>query len=150
MIFPKIAVYRALLAGHPDDAMRIMEAAVAEEGRQNQKWMGSITANAAGRSLFMKMFKVGVQKLFGEKAGFRQENYRAGKGFVCMDIVQCPYYSHCLSEGVPELAHTFCNSDDYNYGHLPGIRFQRSGTLARGNDRCDFHIDELSGDSSNA
>ena len=146
MIFPKIAVYRALRTAHPEDAMRIMEDATAEEGRENAARFGRVTSHAAGRALFMKVFKLGVKKLFGEKAGFRQENCREGKRSFCMDIVQCPYHAHCLQEGVPELGHVFCDSDDYNYGQLPGIRFRRSGTLARGNDRCDFHIEEISAD----
>ncbi len=57
-----------------------------------------------------------------------------------MDVVSCPYHRYFTELGCPELTRISCKSDDLVYGNLPGIKFERTGTLGRGNDRCDFYI----------
>ena len=43
--------------------------------------------------------------------------------------------------GAPELCQFFCRNDEVCYGDLDGIRFVRTGTLAKGADCCDFLIE---------
>ena len=45
----------------------------------------------------------------------------------------------CAEYGCPELCRCFCDSDDISYTGLhPKLIWERSMTLGRGNDRCDF------------
>ena len=47
----------------------------------------------------------------------------------------------CTEYGCPELCRCFCNSDDISYTGLhPKLIWERSMTLGRGNDRCDFFM----------
>ena len=45
--------------------------------------------------------------------------------------------------GAPELCQLFCRNDQVCYGDLDGIRFVRTGTLAKGASRCDFLIERV-------
>ncbi|MDO4796502.1 MAG: L-2-amino-thiazoline-4-carboxylic acid hydrolase [Coriobacteriales bacterium] len=90
------------------------------------------------RSVFMKLFGIMGRRLFGEKAGFEQHIHECTTRRLRMDILACPYLRHCTAAGAPEIAPLFCANDEYAYGNLPGITFQRSGTLANGAERCDF------------
>ena len=45
----------------------------------------------------------------------------------------------CTEYGCPELCRCFCDSDAISYTGLhPKLIWERSMTLGRGNDRCDF------------
>lgn len=53
-------------------------------------------------------------------------------------------HSCCYSEifgelGVPEVAPLSCRMDDVDYALVPEIRFQRTKTLAGGDECCDFN-----------
>lgn len=92
------------------------------------------------RRVFMKVFGVMGARLFGENAGFEQRMYDCTSSHLRMDITACPYLRHCVVAGAPEIAPLFCTNDEYCYGNLPGIAFRRTGTLARGAERCDFEL----------
>ena len=51
-----------------------------------------------------------------------------------------PYKTYLTELGCPELVKIFCENDERVYGALPGLVFERSGTLGKGADRCDFYI----------
>ena len=54
-------------------------------------------------------------------------------------MMKCPYHDTCADYGCPELCRCFCDSDDISYtGLYPKLIWERSMTLGRGNDRCDF------------
>lgn len=90
------------------------------------------------KRIFLKLFSLGVKKSFGEPSGFRHEILvKNGKAFA-FNIMECPYQKYCAAEGCPELVHVFCKNDEYAYGNLPGIRFDRTKTLGTGGDACDF------------
>ena len=40
----------------------------------------------------------------------------------------------------PELMARFCAVDDLLFGDLPGVSLERTKTLGRGYDRCDFRF----------
>jgi hypothetical protein len=42
--------------------------------------------------------------------------------------------------GCPELTKIFCENDERVYGNLPGLKFERTGTLGKGAKRCDFYL----------
>ena len=60
-----------------------------------------------------------------------------------MDITACPYCRYFSELGCPELTKIYCENDDRTYGNLPGVKFDRTGTLGKGAERCDFHIRKI-------
>ena len=62
-----------------------------------------------------------------------------GHRYGRVDMMKCPYHDTCADYGCPELCRCFCDSDDISYTGLhPKLIWERSMTLGRGNDRCDF------------
>lgn len=57
-----------------------------------------------------------------------------------IDVLKCQYVKYCELLGCKELTSTFCLSDDYVYGNMCDIAFERKGTIGRGNDRCEFYF----------
>ena len=81
----------------------------------------------------------GASSVFGPAAGFDPKELQTGSGVWRVDMMKCPYHDTCAEYGCPELCRCFCDSDDISYTGLhPKLIWERSMTLGRGNDRCDF------------
>lgn len=139
-ILPRIAIYRALQQAMPEDAMGIMDETVKKQAMAMGGMLGSILKFPGMKGFFILMFRVAARKMFGPSAGFAQTFHHADKGSVMFDITQCPYCEVCSACGCWELTHTFCDSDVYCYGALPGIVFERTQTLGTGGACCDFKV----------
>lgn len=92
------------------------------------------------RGLFIRIWDPLTKKKFGAKNGFQNRFYPKEKGAFRMDVLACPYCRYFGELGCPELTKIYCANDDRVYGKLPGLRFERAGTLGTGADRCDFCI----------
>ncbi|MCM1299329.1 MAG: L-2-amino-thiazoline-4-carboxylic acid hydrolase [Firmicutes bacterium] len=138
LIFPHIAVYKALLENHGDKAMEIMEKGEAVSAQKSAKKFQSMVGLPFGQKLFLKGFAAGCRSGFGEDAGFKHIVFRADSHCYKMDVTACPYVKYCNAEGCGELTHIFCDNDVYAYGHLDGIAFERSQTLGTNGEKCDF------------
>ena len=95
------------------------------------------------QSLFMKAWDPMTRKLFGAGNGFENVFYPKKKGEYRMDVTSCPYYRTFTELGCPELTKIFCENDERIYGNLPGLMFERTGTLGKGAERCDFFLKKL-------
>ena len=85
------------------------------------------------------VFVKSTRSVFGPAAGFAPKELQAGNGIWRVDMMKCPYHDTCVAYGCPELCCCFCDSDDISYTGLhPKLIWERSMTLGRGNDRCDF------------
>ena len=77
------------------------------------------------------IFATQTPKFFGISAGFEANEIRTTGGVWRID--------ECVRCGCPELCRCFCDSDDITYDGLhPKLIWQRTMTLGRGGDRCDF------------
>ena len=58
---------------------------------------------------------------------------------VAFDVFRCFYLDVLTAYGAPELVPLYCKLDDLMYEMLPpSITWERTGTLGRGDDCCDF------------
>ena len=80
-------------------------------------------------------------KIMNKELGMTvKKNTKKKKGEYRMDIVSCPYWRYMTDLGCPELTKIFCDNDERVYGNLPGLKFERTGTLGKGAKRCDFYL----------
>ena len=86
----------------------------------------------------------GVEETFGKDSGFQNRFYPKKKGEYRMDILACPYCRYFTELGCFDLTRIFCENDERGYGNLPGLVFERTGTLGKGAERCDFCIRKAS------
>ncbi len=142
-IFPVVTAFRALLAEGmertqaakvaQDTFLQLMEAP-ADLIRKLLKVPGLYR-------LMPKLWKTMASKLFSEDAGFRYRFYPTDGHRAKFDMLACPYHQICKELDCLELAPTFCTTDDICYGHMhPKLIWNRTKTLAKGGDVCDFDL----------
>ncbi len=92
------------------------------------------------QSLFVKLWDSMTRKLFEPGNGFQNVFYPKKKDEYRMNVTACPYCRTFTELGCPELTKVFFENDERIYGNLPGLIFERPGTLGKGADRCDFGL----------
>ena len=142
-ILAGVALYRTLLEDGDD-----WEAALATVDR--------ILAAAAQRSVLGQLVQVmrrlpdayptlrimnrwALNSLYPEQ-GWRFEWVEDSHACIAFDARECFYVNLFAHYGTPELTAHFCALDDLLYGDLPGISWERTQTLGRGDDRCNFRF----------
>lgn len=139
-ILPGIAAYETLKkVMSPDDALqeihRLLEAyaMAARKMILGLMWLPGLYRLVPG--VFTRM----TRKMFGKAAGFVAVEHQTSAGVWRIDMIQCPYHDACVRHGCPELCACFCDSDDIAYDQLhPRLLWQRTKTLGRSGDCCDF------------
>ncbi len=140
-IFPSAAVYlTAKECLGEKTAAGIVENAAVELTEALGRKLARLMRLPGMGSLFVRIWDPLVRKVFGPDNGFRNRFYPKRKGEYRMDVLACPYCRYFEELGCPELTRIYCENDDRTYGNLPGIVFERTGTLGKGADRCDFCI----------
>ncbi len=72
-------------------------------------------------------------------AGWETEWIEDSDQRIAFNIHRCFYLNTLTTYDAPELTRLFCQMDDVVYEALPpSIRWERTGTLGRGNEVCDF------------
>ncbi|MBR3494748.1 MAG: L-2-amino-thiazoline-4-carboxylic acid hydrolase [Clostridia bacterium] len=140
-IFPSAAIYLTAKErlGEKTAVSVVENAAVALTDSLGRK-LARLMRLPGMRSLFVRIWDPLVRKVFGPDNGFRNVFYPKQKGEYRMDVLACPYCRYFTELGCPELTRIYCENDERTYGNLPGIAFERTGTLGKGADRCDFRI----------
>ncbi len=140
-IFPSAAIYLTAKERVGEKAARgfIEDAAVKLTGRYAKKLAGLMRVPGMP-SLFIRIWDPLTRKVFGPNNGFQNRFYPKVKGEYRMDILACPYCRYFTELGCPELTRIFCENDERMYGNLPGLVFERKGTIGKGANRCDFCI----------
>ena len=139
-IFPVAAIYRVLKDRMPDQALKIVEEGCKNYALSMNRLMRGFLKPRFMRHLYLNLWGVMTPAMFGENAGFHPV-ITVHTGFEYrMDMMRCPDVDYCERLKTPEITHVFCDSDVYAYTGLPGIVFERKGTLGTGSSRCDFHL----------
>jgi len=138
-ILPSAAIYLTIkeVVG-PEKAYRIIEAAAVQLCAGIEKKLQTLMRLPGMQNLFLKVWDPMTKKLFGPGNGFKNVFYPKKKGEYRMDVTSCPYCRYFSELGCPELTKIFCENDERIYGNLSGLRFERTGTLGKGAERCDF------------
>ena len=143
-IFPAAAIYlTAKEAVGQDKAYGFIENAAVIRTESYGRKLAALMRFPGMRSLFVKIWDPMTRKKFGADSGFQNRFYPKEKGIYRVDILACPYCRYFGELGCPELTKIFCENDDRGYGNLPGLKFERTGTLGKGADRCDFCIRKI-------
>ncbi len=88
--------------------------------------------------LFIKLCRIIAKNAFGNKAGFVQNDISKDKTEVRFDVTSCPYVRIMTELGCAEACPIVCRQDEYTYGGMRGVAFERTKTLGRGDEKCDF------------
>lgn len=140
-IFPAAAVYLTAKEELGEkEAYAVVEEAAVKGCEGTAKSLRRMLRIPGMKSLFVKIWDPLTRKIFGAKSGFENVFYPKQKGAYRMDVTSCPYNRYFTEQGCPELTKIFCENDERVYGDLPGLKFERSGTIGKGAKCCDFYI----------
>lgn len=139
-IMPGIAAYETLQTVMPkEEALRTVHGYVEERAYRLKKIFLRLMRIPGLYKKVPGIFAAQTPKFFGISAGFEANEIRTTGGVWRIDMMRCPYHDECVRCGCPELCHCFCDSDDITYDGLhPKLIWQRTMTLGRGDDGCDF------------
>lgn len=138
-IFAAIALYEGLQSrGMPEErAFQMIWDALTLAVQKRKKIMQAL----AGKPGFWKFMRWGLPIAF---------HYGSGKGWrfrwftnqpenrYSFEVRECIYQKIFQKRNLEKLGPMFCRCDLIMYGELPGIDFQRKGTLCYGEKKCDF------------
>ena len=142
-IYPAIGFYRAMcsLGIKKEWALHFVDEAFAVYSEGGAKAIRMLLKIPKLYKTMPALWRSFVPKMFGEDAGFRSKFYDMGKNRVKFDMQVCPYAKTCEKYGCPELTQVFCHTDDICYGNMhPKLIWNRTKTIGRGADCCDFDI----------
>lgn len=139
-IMPGIAAYETLQTVMPkEEALRTVHGYVEERAYRLKKTFLRLMRIPGLYKKVPGIFATQTPNFFGISAGFEANAIRTTGGVWRIDMTRCPYHDECVRCGCPELCPCFCDSDDITYDGLhPKLIWQRTMTLGRGDDRCDF------------
>lgn len=141
-IMPICAIYSAMGAALGKDvAFELLSDYLRETAKARGRRYAALFRLPGGRRLAMLTLGVLAQRYFGASAGFEPRLLEASSRRVRLEMHACPYLKWCEASDVPEIAPLFCDCDDCAYGSIDGLAFRREGTLARGNECCDFDFE---------
>ena len=140
-ILPSAAIYLTLKEViEPEKAYQVIENSAIQLCAGIEKKLQNLMKLPGMQGLFIRVWDPLTKKMFGAGNGFQNTFYPKKKDEYRMDVTACPYCRTFTELGCPELTRIFCENDERIYGNLPGVIFERSGTLGKGAERCDFCI----------
>ena len=150
-ILPGIAAYETLQTVMPkDEALRTVHGYVEQRAEKLKKIFLRLMRIPGLYRTIPAFAAKATRRTFGAAAGFAATELQTGKTVWRINMTKCPYHDACVRSGCPELCPCFCDSDDITYAGLhPRLRWQRTKTLGRGGDCCDFCL-RLTGKSRNS
>ena len=140
-IFPSAAIYlTAKEALGEKEAFAVVEGGAIKNCEGIAKKLATLMKIPGFPGLFVKLWNPLTKKIFGPNNGFENTFYPKKKGEYRMDVNSCPYCQYFTELGCPELTRIYCENDIRVYGDLPHLKFERTGTLGTGAERCDFYL----------
>ncbi len=88
-----------------------------------------------------KLFCKSIMKKEYPAQGWDMEWIRYDRDEIHFNMKSCVYYDTTQKYNCPEMCPLFCANDDVILaGYQPAVVFERSGTIALGQQVCDFHF----------
>ena len=110
---------------------------VCQKTQQKNRTLGNMPF---GYPLFKLFCKSIIANQYPEE-GWHTEWIQYTDEEIHFDFTSCIYMETTKRYHCPELCPLFCANDDITLaGYSPSIVFERSGTIGRGQTRCDFHF----------
>ena len=142
-ILPSLALYQTLREESDDQEAalaeidRILAALVERSGRRQ---LVQILGRLPDPFAVLRIVNRWAMKHRYPPEGWRFEWVEDSDQCIAYDAHECFYWNVLTAYGAPELTAHLCAIDDLLYGDLPGIAWERTKTLGRGDDRCDFRF----------
>jgi hypothetical protein len=139
-ILPGLAIYRALLEENDDrqTALSQMESLMTPS-LAGLRWLMPHLGRLPDPFAVFRRVVPWVVRIGFPAEGWSIEIVEDSEDCYAYDINRCFYLDTLTSHGAPELTSVYCAGDDTLFALLPpSITWERTMTLGRGHDRCNF------------
>ena len=141
-ILPGLALYQVLRAGGYDEAgaLQLTERLLTVDLLRRRRPLELLGRLPFFFSLLRAVTRGFMARNFPPQ-GWQVEWRDEGRDVVAFDMVSCFYLDVLTEYGAPELTPVYCGLDDLVYeGVSPHVRWERTRTLGRGDNCCDFRF----------
>lgn len=140
-VFRNVALYQALCAEiDQQDAYDVVASGMYSVADKAGRLLDRITRLPGMAGAFMRLFEHMVEKTFGDAADFRKDVLVKTPREFRFNMTRCPYVKYHAQCGCPELCAISCITDEHSYGAMTRVAFERTQTLGRGGEVCDFRF----------
>ncbi len=142
-ILPVLALYQTLREEGADEATALAEVdriVAALLARSGQRRLVQLLGRMPDPFAALRVLNRWALKHRYPPEGWRFEWAEDNDRCIAYDARECFYVNVLTAYGAPELTAHLCAIDDLLYSDLPGISWERTKTLGRGDDRCDFRF----------
>lgn len=137
-ILPGLSIYKALLEENSDQQKVLAEVDTLLRAAFFTKRMQGIRLLNTLRDPFPIVKPVLKSISRAEYLPGSQEIVEDNADCFALNVYRCFIFDTLVQHGAGELTSLFCNTDDWLSELLPRISWERTMTLGRGGDRCDF------------
>lgn len=141
-ILPGLALYQELRADglEQDDALNLTASLFAGSVEPQQRSMARLGRLPFFYSLLKLVIRPTMKRQYPAE-GWNMEWVEVSQDQIAFNIHRCFYLDTLTEYGAPELTALFCRFDDLVFEHMsPRVSWERTRTLARGGDLCDFRF----------
>ena len=141
MIYPTIALYRAMLELGLPNALQFLDQAHSRRVEPSARSIRNLLKLPGLYKKLPAMYKWMTVHNFGVDAGFHADFLDSGPNRCQFNMTKCVYCDTCRKYGCPELIPCFCHTDDVTTGNMhEKILWNRTRTMGEGGDCCDFDV----------
>ncbi len=149
-ILPALALYQTLREENDDQKVVLAEidqivAAMVE--RSGRRRLVQIIGHLPDPFAALRIANRWAIKRVYPPEGWRFEWVADSDRCIAYDARECFYVNILTAYDAPELTAHLCVVDDLLFGDLPSIAWERTKTLSRGDDRCDFRFRRVTASS---
>ncbi len=94
-----------------------------------------LNKTSLGSNIFKKIFVSGLKSDVLDSTIKKSD-----KHCLIFDINKCLYNDLCIKYGCGELTSIFCDGDHFMFDNMKKLKFQRTQTLGKNGELCDFHF----------
>ena len=135
MVFPAVALYRAIEKNVPGDALEATRAYGTKVGQKYGNILRKVTALPGMPSLIWKKMPAIARKMTD---GYECEDVLVDDQHCSLRITGCPMFNRAAALGCPEAAQLICCLDKEYLKGFRGIEYTRNRSLAEGDAYCDY------------
>lgn len=141
VILPSIAVYKEMLSlGYTkEESLKMIKESAILANRGLAYLFKAIGKLPFGYSIFRKMCPIALNNSFC-KPGWDIQWIKNNKETIEFHAKKCLYVDVMKKEECLELVPIFCQVDDYMYGNMDNVIWDRNKTLGNGDELCDFRF----------
>lgn len=140
LILPAAALYRALMAHAPEQALPLLTEHGSCMGRKIGRIVHAITCIPGLPKLLWRYMPQLMRTMSSPKKGYTRRIVSESSDLVGVDILSCPLHDTAVRLGIPEAARFVCAMDKAYMTGFRNICYTRTTSVAEGADCCDYRL----------